>query len=143
MDRFAAMRTQALLAATLSALVLTACGGDEAEDPPTPEEVSERLQDDGYVVGEVITDGANMGVARGGKLDAEAYLGVDSDPEGARLYVGIYFFETAEDAAVLAADRDRNTDDSDFFSEQVGERVYEIAGTNEDLTEVIASGEAE
>ena len=137
------MRMQTLLAVALSGLALASCGGDEAEDPPTPEQVSERLQDDGYVVGEVITDGANIGVARGGRLDAEAYLGVDTDPEGERLYVGIYFFETAEDAAVLAADRDRNTDDDDFFSEQVGERVYEIAGADEDLTEVIASGEAE
>lgn len=143
-SRLAVVRTKPLLAATISAVLLATagCGGDEDEAPPTPEEVAERLQDDGYATGEVITDGANVGVARSGELDAEAYLGVDFDPEDQRIYAGIYFFEDPDDAAIMARERERN-EDGDFFAELVGERVYEIAGTKEELTEVIASGEAE
>jgi len=103
---------------------------------------AERLQEDGYATGEVITDGANMAVARNGKLDAEAYLGVDSDPDGNRLYVGIYFFGTEADAAVLAREWERS-DDKDSDAELVGSRVYNIAGPASDLVPVIAAAEAE
>ncbi len=129
-------------------VALAGCGGDDSDsdsggEAATPEVVVERLQDDGYVTGEIITDGANMAVARNGKLDADAYLGVEYDPDGNRLYVGIYFFGSEADAAVLAKEWERPDDDPDSYSEQVGNIVYNIAGPQEDLVPVIASAEAE
>jgi hypothetical protein len=136
-------RAVAVLAASVLAAGLWACGGDEgSEEEAAPEVAMERLQDDGYATGEIITDGANVGVARNGKLDADAYLGVDADPEGNVLYAGIYFFETEEDAAVLAKEWEPKPGD-DTYSEQVGTRVYNIAGTQAELVPVIASAEAE
>jgi len=120
---------------------LAACGGDDG--PPeaeNPADVAKRLQEAGYVTGEVITDGANVGVARGGKLDADAYLSVDADPEGEPLYVGIYFFSTPEDAEVLGQERQSNID-RDFDAQVIGDRVYEIAGAPADLALVIGAAE--
>lgn len=136
------MRALTALISVLILLGLAGCGEGDDDVEPTPEEITARLQGDGYTVGEVVTDGANIAVARGGKLDAEAYLPVDRDPQGNIIYAGVYFFETEEDAAVLARERERN-EDRDFFSDQIGTRVYEIAGTNDDLIAVEASAEAE
>ena len=141
-------RLRPLGAAAVVTIALAGCGGDDSdsgsggEEEATPEVVVERLQDDGYVTGEIITDGANMAVARNGKLDADAYLGVEYDPDGNRLYVGIYFFGTEADAAVLAKEWERDND-SDSYSEQAGNVVYNIAGPQEELIPVIASAEAE
>ena len=125
----------ALLAAL--ALAVTACG-EEAKpvEDLTPEEVQAKLLDREFVTGEIITDGANVGVAKGGKLDAEAYLGVDEDPDGKRIYVGIYFFATPEEAAILEKER---TEDRDFHAEVVGDMEVEVAG---DLQRVIAAIQA-
>ena len=139
------MRAAALLAVATFVVGLAACGGDDSsggDEELTPEVAQERLQDDGYVTGEIITDGANVGVARNGKLDADAYLGVDSDPDGNRLYVGLYFFQNEADAAVLAKEWERPDSDSSSYSEQVGSIVYNIAGPEEDLIPVMASVEA-
>ena len=137
-------RAAAVLAVAMIVMGLGACGGRDSsgDEELTPEVARERLQDDGYITGEIITDGANVGVARNGKLDAEAYLGVDSDPDGNRLYVGLYFFGNEADAAVLAKEWERPDSDSDSYSEQVGSIVYNIAGPQEDLIPVMASVEA-
>jgi hypothetical protein len=131
----------ALLVASL-ALALAACGGAEDDNSTfdlTPEEVQAKLQDRGFATGEIITDGANIGVAKGGKLDASAYLGVEATPEGERLYVGIYFFDSPEDAATLAKER---TEDRDFHTEVIGDMEFEISGTSGDLFRVIAAVQA-
>jgi hypothetical protein len=133
-----------VLAATIAAaclLAMAGCGGD-SEPPATPEDVAAKLQEAGFATGEVITDGANMAVADGGELDADAYLSVDSDPEGNRIYAGIYFFASPEDAAVLAEEREPNVD-NDFAFELIDDRVYEIAGDAGDLQRVIAAVQAE
>src|SRR5215204_3023376 len=139
-------RAAALLVVAMIVMGLAACGGDDSsggDEELTPEVAMERLQEDGYVTGEIITNGANMGVARNGNLDAEAYLGVDSDPDGNRLYAGLYFFKNEADAAVLAEEWERPDSDSGSYSEQVGSIVYNIAGPQQDLTPVIDSAEAE
>lgn len=136
------IRTLAAGAAAALALTLSACGGGENDKSTfdlTPEEVQAKLQDRGFVTGEIITDGANVGVARGGELDANAYLGVEYTPEQERLYVGIYFFDTPEDAETLAKER---TEDRDFHVEVLGSTEFEIAGSSDDLSRVIAAVQA-
>src|SRR3712207_8772275 len=98
------MRAQFAGCACVAAALLGGCG-DEATDEPaalTPEQVRTNLQDAGYEVGEPITSGANEAVADHGRLDAQAYLDVEAGPGGESLFGGIYFFETAADAEVLA-----------------------------------------
>lgn len=132
--------TSALLLAALS-LGLAACGEAKSAEDLSPEELAAKLQDRGFATGGVVTDGANVGVARGGKLDANAYLSVDADPKGERLWVGIYFFDSPEQAAVLAKEREPN-EDRDFISEPVGSMVYESAGDPNAIWGVIAAAEA-
>jgi hypothetical protein len=123
-------------------LAIAGCGDGEDQNSTfdlTPEEVQAKLLDRGFVTGEIITDGANVGVARGGKLDANAYLGVDATPEGEPLYVGIYFFDSAADATTLAKER---TEDRDFHTEVIGDMEFEIAGSSGDLFRVIAAVQA-
>ena len=128
-----------ILIATL--LFLAGCGGgdDNSTFDLTPEEVQAKLQERGFVTGEIITDGANVGVARSGKLDANAYLAVEYTPEQERLYVGIYFFDSPEDAEALRKER---TEDRDFHAEVIGNMEVEIAGSSDDLFRVIAAIQA-
>ena len=100
----------------------------------------ERLQEDGYATGEIITDGANKAIGPNGKLDADAYLSVDYTPDGDTIYAGIYFFGNEQDAALLEKDW---KDDKDSWTDVVGTRVYNIAGTQTELVPVIATAEAE
>ena len=126
----------------VSLLALAGCGGngdDNSTFDLTPEEVQAKLQGSGFATGEIITDGANVGVAKGGKLDAEAYLSVGSTPEGQPLYAGIYFFGSPEDAETL---RDERTIDRDFHAEAIGNMEIEISGTSGDLFRVIAAIQA-
>jgi hypothetical protein len=60
----ASLRAFTGVACLLAALALPACGGDSEPAPATPEEVAAKLQEAGFATGEVITDGANMAVAR-------------------------------------------------------------------------------
>jgi hypothetical protein len=123
-------------------LALAGCGGGDDDNSTfdlTPEQVQAKLQERGFATGEIITDGANVGVAKGGKLDANAYLGVESTPEGEPLYVGIYFFDSPEDATALAKER---TEDRDFHTEVIGNMELEIAGRSGDLFRVIAAVQA-
>jgi hypothetical protein len=130
---------------------LAGCGGDDgsttgagateagsvaASSDLTPAAVAARLQDAGFEVGDVITNGANMGVAQHGELDADAYLGVETDPDGNRVYAGIYFFDTPEHAAILA--KEQGSD-----ARQVDSRVYLISGSAEELERIIAAAEGE
>jgi hypothetical protein len=145
------VRSRAAVGCAVVALMagLTACGGDDAATTTgadasstaaaaeaSPADVAARLQDAGYETGEVITNGANMAVAQNGKLDAEAYLSVDSDPEGNRVYAGIYFFDTPAHAAILAKEQGAD-------AEQVDSRVYLISGTEAELQPIIAAAEGQ
>jgi len=138
-------RMTSVAVAVIAAIALGGCGGDDStssggSEAVTPEVAQQRLQDAGYTTGEIITNGANMGVAQNGKIDADAYLGVENDPDGNSLYVGIYFFDNEKDPAVFDQEQE---DDEDSWTEVVGTRAYNISGSQSELTPVIAAAEAQ
>lgn len=139
------MRGRAVLCICVLGLSLGACGGDDSErgaEPVTltPELVRANLDSAGYEVGDLITSGANEGVAKSGQLDAQAYLDVEAAPDGADLYGGVYFFDTEADAQVL--DKEMTREDDEFGAHEVrGTRVYNVSGTQEELDGIVAAAE--
>ena len=139
------MRARITLCVCVLAIGLGACGDDDSEsggEPVTltPELVQANLDSAGYEVGDPITSGANEAVADNGQLDAEAYLDVEADPDGADLFGGVYFFETEADARVL--DKELAREDDEFGAHELRDtRVYNVSGTQEQLDAMVAAAE--
>ena len=119
-------------------LALAGCG-EEAKpvEDLAPEEVQAKLLDREFVTGEIITDGANVGVAKGGKLDAEAYLGVDETP---RVSGSTSASTSSRRPRRRPRSREgaRGAEDRGFHAEVVGDMEVEVAGDTGDLQRVIA-----
>jgi hypothetical protein len=135
------LRRQVTLLALGIALLAAGCGGDDEASPAelSPEQVRENLIDAGYETGEVLTEGANQAVVDG--KDAEAYLSIDASPEGERIYVSIYFFEGERLAEALDEQFDES-DDQSSAHELRETRLYNVAGTQEQLDGVIEAAES-
>ena len=131
--------------ATVLVLAATAvgCGGDDdttraAPADLGPAEVRANLEDAGYVLGEDITDGANLALPPKGKIDADLYFSVDSDPEQQTLYAGLYFFSDPADAQTVA------NAFSDSLHEVRDTRLYNLSGEDEAILDaLVAAGEGE
>ena len=134
---------KAVLVGAICALSLMAgCGSEESGGTTelTPEQVRENLIDDGYEVGEILTEGANEGVVNG--RDADAYLSVDYTPEGVRIYSSVYFLGSEQLAnALWKRLSESNNEDGDGATEIRETRVYNISGSAEDLSAVVAAAE--
>jgi hypothetical protein len=142
-----------LLLGGLVVLAASGCGGGgegsttaegEASTPAelTPDDVGANLQDAGYQVGNVITHGGNEGVAQNGRLDADASLSVDYDPDGQQVYASVYFFSDDRDAKTLADEYAKEDDEYDAAALQ-GTRVYHISGTQQQLDGIVAAAEGD
>ena len=137
-------------AASVIALLLLAgsvagCGGDDDESGGapaelTPADVRANLEDGGYVLGEDITDGANLALPPKGKIDADLYFSVDSDPEQQTLYAGVYFFADPADAQTVAdAFADPHT-----LQAVRDARLYNLSGEDEAVLDaLVATGEGD
>jgi hypothetical protein len=132
-----------VIAVLLLAGPVAGCGGsDETTDAAPaelgPADVRANLEDAGYVLGEDITDGANLSLPPKGEIDADLYLGVDYDPEQNRMYAGIYFFSDPADAQTVAKAF------SDSLTEVRDTRLYNLADEDQAiLDDLVATAEGE
>lgn len=112
------------------------CGGsdDTSDAAPSdlgPADVRANLEDAGYVVGDDITDGANLALPPKGKIDADLYFSVDSDPEQQPLYAGVYFFADPADAQTVASAF------SDSLHEVRDTRLYNLSGEDQAILDAL------
>jgi hypothetical protein len=135
-----------LIAVVLLAGLVAGCGGDDdASDsaPNTPAElapadVRANLEEAGYVLGEDVTEGANLALPPTGDIDAELYVGVEYDPEGERMYASVYFFADAADAETVAKAF------SDSLTEVRDTRLYTLADEDQAVLDaLVAAAEGE
>jgi hypothetical protein len=136
-----------IVATTIAVLLLAGaaagCGGDDETPAAAPAElgpadVRANLEDAGYVLGEDITNGANLALPPKGKIDADLYFGVESDPEQQPIHAGLYFFSDPADAQTVA----------DAFSDSLHEvrdtRLYNLSEDDHSILDaLVATGEGE
>ena len=132
-----------MIALLLLAGPVAGCGGDNdpSDATPTdlgPADVRANLEDGGYVLGEDITEGANLALPPNGKIDADLYFSVDSGPEQQDLYAGVYFFSDPADAQTVA------NAFSDSLHEVRDTRLYNLADEDQAILDaLVATGEGE
>jgi hypothetical protein len=140
-----------IVIATIAVLLLAGtaagCGGDDDTSSAAssaapadlgPADVRANLEDAGYVLGEDITDGANLALPPKGKIDADLYFSVNSDPEQQPMHAGLYFFSDPADAQTV----------SDAFSSSFHEvrdtRLYNLSEDDQAMFDaLVATGEGE
>ena len=127
-----------VIAVLLLAVPVAGCGGDDDTTGDTaavlgPADVRANLEDGGYVLGEDITDGANLGLPPNGKIDADLYFGVDYDPDQQRLYAGVYFFSDPADAQTVA----KAFADPDSLQAVRDTRVYNLADDDQGVLDAL------
>jgi hypothetical protein len=136
---------RSIAASVIAVLVLAGpvvgCGEDDAPSSAAPSElgpaeVRANLEDAGYVLGEDITDGANLALPPSGEIDAEVYMGVEYDPQGERMYASVYFFADPADAQKVAKAF------GDSLNEVRDTRLYNLADEDPAVLEaLVAAGE--
>ena len=132
-----------LVAGLLLAGSIAGCGGgdDSSDAAPAdlaPADVRANLEDAGYVLGEDVTDGANLALPPTGDIDADVYMGVEYDPDSERMYASVYFFADAADAQKVAKAF------GDSINEVRDTRLYTLADEDQAVLDaLVAAGEGE
>ena len=122
---------------------MAGCGGDDdaSDSAPAalgPADVRSNLEEAGYVLGEDITEGANLALPPTGEIDAELYLGVEYDPQDERMNASVYFFTDPADAQKVAKAF------GDSLNEVRDTRLYTSADEDQAVLDaLVAAGEGE